>query len=235
VTPCPRLGLSAYWPGQRQLHPRLHAELASAASGPPTVMNICHARRRAVFFVTAVTSPEPSKMVHFQGASEFKGGVMAFHDNKSSGRGDSVVALGGGAPAFRLDQYAKRLFDVAAATMGLILFSPLLLITSIAIKLDSRGPILVRQTLYGHKNRPIQALGFRLGAVYAKNDRTSPRLTRVGRALSQTGIDELPRLFNVLRGDMSVVGPPPRPHPGASLNRVKPGIVRLATRPDQTS
>ena len=62
---------------------------------------------------------------------------MAFNDDKSSGRGRSVVALGGGrAPVFRLDRYAKRLFDVAAATMGLVLFSPLLLITSIAIKLE---------------------------------------------------------------------------------------------------
>src|SRR5271169_6405522 len=154
---------------------------------------------------------------------------MAFHDNKSSGRGNSVVALGGGrAPAFRLDQYAKRLFDIAAATMGLILFSPLLLITSIAIKLDAPGPILVRETLYGYKNRPIQVLGFRLVAAYAENDRTSPRLTRVGRILSQTGIVELPRLFNVLRGDMSIVGPPPRPHRNALLNRVKPGMTRWA-------
>jgi lipopolysaccharide/colanic/teichoic acid biosynthesis glycosyltransferase len=115
---------------------------------------------------------------------------------------------------------------MAAATMGLILFSPLLLITSIAIKLDAPGPILVRETLYGYKNRPIQILGFRLVAAYAENDRTSSRLTRVGRILSQTGIDELPRLFNVLRGDMSIVGPPPNPHRDALLNRVKPGMTR---------
>ena len=159
---------------------------------------------------------------------------MAFSDGKSSGRGNSALALGGDAPAFRLYQPAKRLFDIAAATMGLILFLPLLLITSIAIKLDSRGPILVRETLYGYKNRPIQVLGFRLVAAYAENDRTSPRLTRVGQILSQTGIDELPRLFNVLRGDMSIVGPPPRPHRNALLNRVKPGIVRLATKLDRT-
>jgi lipopolysaccharide/colanic/teichoic acid biosynthesis glycosyltransferase len=151
---------------------------------------------------------------------------MAFHDNKSSGPGNSVVGLGGGALALRLDQSAKRLFDMAAATMGLILFSPLLLITSIAIKLDAPGPILVRETLYGYKNRPIQILGFRLVAAYAENDRTSSRLTRVGRILSQTGIDELPRLFNVLRGDMSIVGPPPNPHRDALLNRVKPGMTR---------
>ena len=115
---------------------------------------------------------------------------------------------------------------MAAATMGLTLFSPLLLITSIAIKLDAPGPILVRETLYGYKNRPIQILGFRLVATCTENDRTSPRLTRVGRILSQTGIDELPRLFNVLRGEMSIVGPPPCPRRDALLNRVKPGMTR---------
>ena len=72
-------------------------------------------------------------------------------------------------------------------------------------------------------------------AVYAANDRTTPRLTRIGRILSQTGINELPRLFNVLRGEMSIVGPPPCPHRKALLNRVKPEIVRLATKPDRTS
>ena len=65
---------------------------------------------------------------------------MGFSDGKSSGRGNSALALGGDAPAFRLYQPAKRLFDIAAATMGLILFLPLLLITSIAIKLALSWP-----------------------------------------------------------------------------------------------
>ena len=85
---------------------------------------------------------------------------MGFSDGKSSGRGNSALALGGDAPAFRLYQPAKRLFDIAAATMGLILFLPLLLITSIAIKLDSSSPCLVRETLYGCKTDQYKSLDF---------------------------------------------------------------------------
>ena len=120
------------------------------------------------------------------------------------GRGSSVADPPDVFPASRLGQPLKRIFDVAAAAMSLILFSPLLLVTSIAIKLDSRGPILIRETLYGYKNRPIQVLKFPL-VMGAENDRT-PRVTRVGRILSQTGIDELPQLFDVLRGKMSILG-----------------------------
>jgi lipopolysaccharide/colanic/teichoic acid biosynthesis glycosyltransferase len=68
----------------------------------------------------------------------------------------------------------------------------------------------------------------------AENDRTNPPLTRVGRILNQTGIDELPQLFNVLRGQMSIAGPRPCCHPRASLNSVRPGMIRwtqiVATR-----
>ena len=58
-------------------------------------------------------------------------------------------------PAFGLDERVKRVFDIVAATMGLIILSPILLITSIAIKLDSQGPIFIRETLYGYSNRAI--------------------------------------------------------------------------------
>ena len=64
---------------------------------------------------------------------------------------------------FDLVPVAKRIVDIAAATLGLLLFSPILLIASIAIKLDSRGPVLIRETWYGYKNRPIQLLTFRSG------------------------------------------------------------------------
>jgi polysaccharide biosynthesis protein PslA len=150
---------------------------------------------------------------------------VALRDDKSMGRGNPAAALRDFLPAFRLEDAAKRLGDIVAATTSLILFSPLLLLVSIAVKLDSRGPILIRETLYGYKNRPIQVLRFRL---VAPDDRIAMRLTRVGRILTQTGIDELPGLLNVLRGQMSIIGPPPCPHPKASLNRVKPGMVRWA-------
>jgi lipopolysaccharide/colanic/teichoic acid biosynthesis glycosyltransferase len=93
--------------------------------------------------------------------------------------------------------------------MGLILFAPILLIASIAIKLDSRGPIFIRKTLYRYDNRAIKVLKFRVVTTCVEGDRINPRVTQVGQILSETGIDELPQLFNVLRGEMSIVGPRP--------------------------
>jgi lipopolysaccharide/colanic/teichoic acid biosynthesis glycosyltransferase len=142
--------------------------------------------------------------------------------------GWATTADPGVLPVFRPVPVAKRMVDIAAATLGLLLFSPILLIASIAIKLDSRGPVLIRESRYGYKNRPIQLLRLRLLTACAENDRTSPRLTRVGRILNQTGIDELPQLFNVLRGQMSITGPRPGRHPKALLNSVKPGMIRWA-------
>jgi lipopolysaccharide/colanic/teichoic acid biosynthesis glycosyltransferase len=151
---------------------------------------------------------------------------MSLYDNKLTSRSNRASTLHDVIRTLGRDRRARRVFDVVAATMGLILFSPILLITSIAIKLDSRGPILIRETLFGYENRPIQVLKFRLVRDCSENDRTSPRLTRVGRIIRWTGIEELPRLFNVLSGEMSIVGPHPHPHPRASLNRAKPGVTR---------
>ena len=139
----------------------------------------------------------------------------------------------------------KRAFDVAAAIAGLILLSPLFVIVSLAIKLDSRGPVLFRQTRHGYNNEPIRVLKFRSMTVMEDGDnfrpaiRHDPRVTRLGRILRRSNIDELPQLFNVLVGDMSIVGP--RPHATAqnelfaelisSFSRrhnVKPGITGWA-------
>jgi len=97
------------------------------------------------------------------------------------------------------DEAVKRVFDIVAATMGLILFAPILLITFIAVKL-SRGPIFIRKTLYRYDNRAIQVLKF--WATCVEGDQISP----LGQILSQSGIDELPQLFNVVRGEMSIFG-----------------------------
>jgi len=150
---------------------------------------------------------------------------MALQDDKSIDQANSGATLGNILPALRLGHLARRVVDIAAATIGLVLFSPLLLTAFVAIRLDSPGPVLVRETGYGYKNRPIQVLKFRLAGVCAESDRTSSRLTRVGRILNQTGIDELPQLVNVLRGELSVIGPPPSAHPKTSLNRIQPGMI----------
>jgi lipopolysaccharide/colanic/teichoic acid biosynthesis glycosyltransferase len=139
---------------------------------------------------------------------------------------------------FAPNQRAKRIFDIVMATTGLILLSPVLFFASVAIKLDSRGPILARETMYGY-GRGIQAFKLRSRQVCADPKRTTWHLTAVGRVLTQTGIDELPLLFNVLLGEMSIVGPRPRVSPqdlpahcpGHSLPLLaclKPGIISRA-------
>ena len=127
--------------------------------------------------------------------------------------------------------------------------SPVLLVISVAIKLDSRGPVLFRQKRYGFNNNLIDVYKFRTMYHDKQDDdaeklttRDDPRVTRVGAFLRRTSLDELPQFFNVLKGDMSVVGP--RPHPikakaagrlydkvvqeYAMRHRVKPGITGWA-------
>jgi lipopolysaccharide/colanic/teichoic acid biosynthesis glycosyltransferase len=110
----------------------------------------------------------------------------------------------------------NRLADVLLAGTGLLLTSPLLGLAALAIKLEDGGPVLYRQTRVGKDGRDFELLKLRtmvvgaerLGARYAVNA-GDPRITRVGRVLRRTSIDELPQLWNVLRGDMSVIGPRP--------------------------
>ena len=140
---------------------------------------------------------------------------------------------------------AKHLFDLVAASLALVLLAPLLLVVAAAIKLDSRGPVFFVQTRYGFNQEPFRIFKFRsLSALedypeLRQVSRADPRLTRVGRFIRRTNIDELPQLFNVLRGDMSLVGP--RPHImshnhmfersialSARRHNVKPGITGWA-------
>ena len=148
-------------------------------------------------------------------------------------------------PLSSFDLVIKRLFDIFAATVGLIVLSPLFLIVSIAIKLDSRGPVFFRQKRHGFNNEPIRVLKFRSmttsedGDQFTQAVKDDPRVTRVGRILRRTNIDELPQLITVLQGDMSIVGP--RPHatahnrffqgkiaPFSRRHIVKPGITGWA-------
>jgi len=119
-------------------------------------------------------------------------------------------------PFSLFDRFLKRTFDLAIAIPAVVFFSPLLLLVAIAIKLDSRGSVLFRQIRHGLNNEPIEVLKFRtmklatLTETFRQTKKDDPRITRVGRLIRKTNIDELPQLFNVLRGDMSIVGP--RPH-----------------------
>jgi len=107
-------------------------------------------------------------------------------------------------PVSGLDQWAKRIIDIIAASMGLILFAPILLLAAVAIRLDSGTPIFIRQTLLPCDNQATRAFKFRV-ACSSRNG-INPRMTGVGQILNLTGIDELPQLANVLLGEMSIVG-----------------------------
>jgi lipopolysaccharide/colanic/teichoic acid biosynthesis glycosyltransferase len=95
-----------------------------------------------------------------------------------------------------------RLFEFTAAATCVILFAPIFLVTSIAIKLDSRGPIFIREPQFVHSNRVIRVFKFRF-VTTRRESCICARPTRIGRVLSGTGIDQLPQFFNVLRGEMS--------------------------------
>lgn len=111
---------------------------------------------------------------------------------------------------------AKRVMDVGIAGFGLILSSPLLALAALAIKLEDHGPVLYRQLRVGKDGSDFELLKLRtmvvgaekMGAGFAVN-RGDSRITRSGRALRRLSLDELPQLWNILRGDMSIVGPRP--------------------------
>jgi len=110
----------------------------------------------------------------------------------------------------------NRTLDVVIAGSGLVVASPLLALAALAVKLDDRGPVLYRQTRVGKHGRDFELLKLRTmvvgaetqGAGYAVNEGDS-RITRAGRLLRRLSIDELPQLWNVVRGDMSLIGPRP--------------------------
>ena len=111
---------------------------------------------------------------------------------------------------------AKRALDVAGASVGLLVSAPFLAAAAAAVKLDDGGPVLYRQRRVGKDGREFDLLKIRtmvvgaerLGSGYAV-DEGDPRITRAGRVLRRLSLDELPQLWNVVRGDMSLVGPRP--------------------------
>jgi lipopolysaccharide/colanic/teichoic acid biosynthesis glycosyltransferase len=155
-------------------------------------------------------------------------------------------------PTWQLDRKArliKRLVDVGLALIALLVLAPFLLLIMLAIRLDSPGPVLFRQQRIGKFGRVFTALKFR--SMYSRPETSAtlrqatshdPRVTRVGRWLRRYSVDELPQLINILRGEMSVVGP--RPHaPGTragghlfeevtqcygTRHSVQPGLTGLA-------
>jgi Undecaprenyl-phosphate glucose phosphotransferase len=138
------------------------------------------------------------------------------------------------APLSIPERTAKRMLDVVIAVSGLILLLPLFLVVAIAIKLESPGPALFHQKRWGFNGRAFTILKFRTMSVMEDGplvQQASPkddRVTRMGRWLRRTSIDELPQLVNVLQGEMSIVGP--RPHAAAHDNYYQNIIEKYAFR-----
>jgi lipopolysaccharide/colanic/teichoic acid biosynthesis glycosyltransferase len=137
----------------------------------------------------------------------------------------------------------KRLVDVLVAFAAFLVLSPVMLVAAVAVRFSSAGPILFRQERMGRGGRPFFILKFRTmvqdapklgGPITFGND---PRITRIGNLLRKTKLDELPQLFNVLRGDMSLVGPRPEVRRYVEMFcadyevilQVRPGVTDLAS------
>jgi putative colanic acid biosynthesis UDP-glucose lipid carrier transferase len=146
--------------------------------------------------------------------------------------------------AYPTAAFSKAVLDRTVALIAIILLSPVLLATAIAVKYSSPGPVLFKQKRHGWNGKIIKVWKFRSMRVHddqqvKQASREDPRITRVGRFIRRTSIDELPQLFNALQGHMSLVGP--RPHAIAhndyytgkidaymARHRIKPGITGLA-------
>ena len=163
--------------------------------------------------------------------------------------GDQLSLVAGDRPIDGWDLWAKRAQDILVSSAILIVASPLLAAIALAIRLDSRGPVLFRQRRVGFNGKTFELLKFRSmyfemgdADAFRQTSRNDDRVTRVGRFIRRTSLDELPQFINVLQGSMSVVGP--RPHAlqtrtegrpleemaerYAARHRVKPGLTGLA-------
>lgn len=175
-----------------------------------------------------------SKMIRFKLVADFYGLVTHYVDVEYV---SNVPLLG--LKALPLDdpwnQLLKRAFDLVLSLFGLILLSPLFIVMSILIKLSSKGPIFYVQERIGRDEKPFRLYKFRTMVTHAEKEsgpvwakRNDSRVTSVGRFLRRTNIDELPQLWNVLIGEMSLVGPrPERPH---FVQRFRDEIPRYMSR-----
>jgi exopolysaccharide biosynthesis polyprenyl glycosylphosphotransferase len=143
----------------------------------------------------------------------------------------------------RLQRLSKRGLDLVVVLVSLPIFGLLIPLLALAIRLDSPGPVFYRQVRSGRGGKPFSIIKFRTMFTDAEKDgkprwamEDDPRITRAGRFLRKTRLDELPQIFNILKGDMSIVGPrPERPEFVAELSQAIPFYqVRLTVKPGLT-
>ncbi len=198
----------AFDPGTHD--PMLYEQFAKSLESADRVIVLCDPDRRAAWaqalkginIQSEIAAPELDELAPLG---------VGMHDDVAT----LIVAKG---PLGLFDRFVKRCFDVVVAGVAIVALSPLLVVIALWIKLDSSGPVLFRQTRIGRANQMFEIVKFRSmasdacdssgGQSTARND---SRVTRIGAFIRKTSIDELPQLINVLKGDMSIVGP--RPHP----------------------
>ena len=137
-------------------------------------------------------------------------------------------------------KFGKRMIDIILSLIGIIILFPLFLIISLLIKIDSKGPVIFKHRRLGKNCEPIYVLKFRtmvdnavsLGPQYTTSNDT--RITKIGKFLRKTSLDELTQLFNILKGDMSIIGPRPDAYTDTPTDiqrkrtKVLPGVTGLA-------
>jgi exopolysaccharide biosynthesis polyprenyl glycosylphosphotransferase len=208
--------------------------VASSAIRPEHMAQVNKAARRRGLEVRVTANVQ--EVLSTRVSAQPLGGLMAFSLRP--------VRLSG------LQAVAKRTFDIVSSACTIVLLSPVMTVIAVAVKLTSAGPILFRQERVGYHGRPFTVLKFRTMVADAEarlpdlidlNEATGPlfkmthdpRVTKVGRFLRKTSLDELPQLVNVLRGDMTVVGPrPPLPREVAQYEEWQ--MARLEVRPGIT-
>ncbi len=193
--------------------PRMYLRMAEKLNGADRVLVVCEPARRLAWARALKGANVQGELYMPELEALLPTGIAIDHGSPSV-----IVASG---PLNLADRATKRAFDLVVAVSALVVLSPLFLAVALWIKLDSKGPVLFRQERIGRANQMFKILKFRSMRVDDCDDvgarstsRDDDRVTRVGRFIRRTSIDELPQLLNVIRGDMSIVGP--RPHATAS-------------------
>lgn len=189
--------------------PVMYDWLAKSLSGADRVIVACSPERRLAW-------AQALKGANIQ-SEIFMPELNALAPLGISAHGDTPTVIIANGPLVLFDRFVKRSFDVLLASCALITLMPVWILIALSVKLDSRGPIFFSQIRIGRSNQMFRLMKFRSmrvdhsdGTGARSTSRDDDRITRVGKFIRSTSIDELPQLLNVLRGDMSIVGP--RPH-----------------------
>jgi len=221
--------------------PVMYDRLAKSLSGADRVIVACNPDRRLAW-------AQALKGANIQ-SEIFMPELNALAPLGISAHAHTPTVIIANGPLVLFDRFVKRAFDVAMASATILMLTPMLLLIAISVKLDSRGPVFFTQVRIGRSNQMFRLLKFRSMRVEGcdgdgtrSTTRDDDRVTRVGKFIRATSIDELPQLLNVLKGDMSIVGPRPHALGSRAANKLfwevdqrywhrhaaKPGLTGLA-------